>query len=170
MRLKDLVPPLRRLHRCALLCRAGSRDSAPTLALRIGGFEFSVQTTAAMHLCAGHSPAERCRPTGRAACSTPTTQARPCARIWRPSADGRVCGGGAAFWRNFGWYLEPDLVGIVIEHRLNDVAFPPTKVWFAADSPLEGTGFEPSVPLRRKALLGIANRRRLARLVEPPTG
>ena len=31
---------------------------------------------------------------------------------------------------------------------------------FAADSPLEGTGFEPSVPLLRKALLGVANRRR----------
>ena len=31
--------------------------------------------------------------------------------------------------------------------------------WFA-DSPLEGTGFEPSVPLLRKALLGVANRRR----------
>ena len=28
------------------------------------------------------------------------------------------------------------------------------------DSLLEGTGFEPSVPLLRKALLGIANRRR----------
>ena len=28
------------------------------------------------------------------------------------------------------------------------------------DSALEGTGFEPSVPLLRKALLGIANRRR----------
>ena len=26
------------------------------------------------------------------------------------------------------------------------LAFPPTKVWFAADSPLEGAGFEPSVP------------------------
>jgi hypothetical protein len=31
---------------------------------------------------------------------------------------------------------------------------------FATDSPLEGTGFEPSVPLLRKALLGVANRRR----------
>ena len=30
---------------------------------------------------------------------------------------------------------------------------------FAADSLLEGTGFEPSVPLMRKALLGVANRR-----------
>src|SRR6516162_3379869 len=28
------------------------------------------------------------------------------------------------------------------------------------DSPLEGVGFEPSVPLVRKALLGVANRRR----------
>jgi len=28
------------------------------------------------------------------------------------------------------------------------------------DSPLEGTGFEPSVPLLRKALLNVANRRR----------
>ncbi len=28
------------------------------------------------------------------------------------------------------------------------------------DSPLEGTGFEPSVPLLRKAHLGVANRRR----------
>jgi hypothetical protein len=28
-----------------------------------------------------------------------------------------------------------------------------------ADSPPEGTGFEPSVPLLRKALLGVANRR-----------
>ena len=28
------------------------------------------------------------------------------------------------------------------------------------DSPAEGTGFEPSVPLLRKALLGVANRRR----------
>ena len=28
------------------------------------------------------------------------------------------------------------------------------------DSPLEGAGFEPSVPLLRKALLGVANRRR----------
>jgi hypothetical protein len=26
------------------------------------------------------------------------------------------------------------------------------------DSPLEGTGFEPSVPLLQKALLGVANR------------
>jgi hypothetical protein len=50
------------------------------------------------------------------------------------------------FWRNFGWYIEPDLVGIVVEHRLHDVAFPPTKVWFAADSSLERDGFEPSVP------------------------
>ena len=31
--------------------------------------------------------------------------------------------------------------------------------WFV-DSLLEGTGFEPSVPLLRKALLGVANRRR----------
>jgi hypothetical protein len=31
---------------------------------------------------------------------------------------------------------------------------------FAVDSPVEGTGFEPSVPLLRKALLGVANRRR----------
>jgi len=31
--------------------------------------------------------------------------------------------------------------------------------WFA-DSPLEGTGFEPPVPLLRKALLGVANRGR----------
>jgi hypothetical protein len=29
---------------------------------------------------------------------------------------------------------------------------------FALDSPLEGTGFEPSVPLLRKALLGVTNR------------
>ena len=29
---------------------------------------------------------------------------------------------------------------------------------FARDSPLEGTGFEPSVPLLQKALLGVANR------------
>ena len=29
---------------------------------------------------------------------------------------------------------------------------------FAPDSPLEGTGFEPSVPLLQKALLGVANR------------
>jgi Bacterial extracellular solute-binding proteins, family 5 Middle len=29
-----------------------------------------------------------------------------------------------------------------------------------ADSPLEGTGLEPSVPLLQKALLGVANRRR----------
>jgi hypothetical protein len=29
---------------------------------------------------------------------------------------------------------------------------------FATDSPLEESGFEPSVPLLRKALLGIANR------------
>src|SRR6202049_5061196 len=34
------------------------------------------------------------------------------------------------------------------------------KIRFALDSPLEGTGFEPSVPLLRKALLGVANRRR----------
>src|SRR5207249_3266596 len=34
------------------------------------------------------------------------------------------------------------------------------RVRFAADSPVEGTGFEPSVPLLRKALLGVANRRR----------
>src|SRR6202011_1789133 len=34
------------------------------------------------------------------------------------------------------------------------------EVRFALDSPLEGTGFEPSVPLLRKALLGVANRRR----------
>jgi hypothetical protein len=32
--------------------------------------------------------------------------------------------------------------------------------WLFVDSPLEGTGFEPSVPLLRKALLGIANRMR----------
>jgi hypothetical protein len=31
---------------------------------------------------------------------------------------------------------------------------------FVVDSALEGTGFEPSVPLLRKALLGVANRRR----------
>jgi hypothetical protein len=30
---------------------------------------------------------------------------------------------------------------------------------FAVDSPLEGTGFEPSVPLLRKAILGVGNRR-----------
>jgi hypothetical protein len=36
----------------------------------------------------------------------------------------------------------------------------PAKIKFAPDSPLEGTGFEPSVPLLRKALLGVANRRR----------
>src|SRR5580704_9780439 len=30
---------------------------------------------------------------------------------------------------------------------------------FAADFPLEGTGFEPSVPLLRTALLDVANRR-----------
>jgi len=29
-----------------------------------------------------------------------------------------------------------------------------------SDSPLEGTGLEPSVPLLRKALMGVANRRR----------
>jgi uncharacterized protein (UPF0335 family) len=29
---------------------------------------------------------------------------------------------------------------------------------FVRDSPLEGTGFEPSVPLLQKALLGVANR------------
>ena len=34
------------------------------------------------------------------------------------------------------------------------------RVRFAPDSPLEGIGFEPSVPLLRKALLGVANRRR----------
>ena len=34
------------------------------------------------------------------------------------------------------------------------------KTEFATDSLLEGTGFEPSVPLLRKALLGVANRRR----------
>jgi hypothetical protein len=35
-----------------------------------------------------------------------------------------------------------------------------TELGFAVDSPLEETGFEPSVPLLRKALLGVANRRR----------
>jgi hypothetical protein len=35
-----------------------------------------------------------------------------------------------------------------------------SKMEFAADSPLEGDGIEPSVPLLRKALLGVANRRR----------
>jgi hypothetical protein len=34
------------------------------------------------------------------------------------------------------------------------------EIRFADDSPLEGTGFEPSVPLLRKAHLGVANRRR----------
>jgi hypothetical protein len=34
----------------------------------------------------------------------------------------------------------------------------PQKVRFAPDSTLEGTGFEPSVPLLQKALLGVANR------------
>ena len=34
------------------------------------------------------------------------------------------------------------------------------EVRFALDSPLEGRGFEPPVPLLRKALLGVANRRR----------
>ena len=34
------------------------------------------------------------------------------------------------------------------------------EVRFALDSLLEGTGFEPPVPLLRKALLGVANRRR----------
>ena len=29
----------------------------------------------------------------------------------------------------------------------------------SCDSPVEGTGFKPSVPLLRKALLGVANRR-----------
>src|SRR5271169_1901223 len=46
----------------------------------------------------------------------------------------------------------------------NHLPFPDSacapKVRFASDSPLEGTGFEPSVPLLRKALLGVANRRR----------
>jgi len=32
------------------------------------------------------------------------------------------------------------------------------EVRFASDSLLEGTGFEPSVPLLQKALLGVANR------------
>jgi hypothetical protein len=32
------------------------------------------------------------------------------------------------------------------------------EVRFALDSPLEEDGFEPSVPLLRKALLGVANR------------
>src|SRR4029077_5636876 len=34
----------------------------------------------------------------------------------------------------------------------------PLKIKFAPDSPLEGTGFEPSVPLLQKALLGVADR------------
>ena len=37
---------------------------------------------------------------------------------------------------------------------------PPMLRRSSLDSPLEGTGFEPSVPLLRKALLGVANRRR----------
>jgi hypothetical protein len=32
------------------------------------------------------------------------------------------------------------------------------EIGFAIDSPVEGTGFEPSVPLLRKALLGVTNR------------
>src|SRR6266446_3304293 len=40
--------------------------------------------------------------------------------------------------------------------RSLETALPP--VQFVADSPLEGTGFEPSVPLLQKALLGVANR------------
>jgi hypothetical protein len=31
-------------------------------------------------------------------------------------------------------------------------------MWILPDSPLEGTGFEPSVPLLQRALLGVANR------------
>jgi hypothetical protein len=38
------------------------------------------------------------------------------------------------------------------------------------DSPLKGTGFEPSVPLLRKALLGVASRRRRHERQEPLTG
>jgi len=34
----------------------------------------------------------------------------------------------------------------------------PSQQQFASDSPLEESGFEPSVPLLRKALLGVANR------------
>jgi hypothetical protein len=34
------------------------------------------------------------------------------------------------------------------------------RIRFAPDSLVEGDGFEPSVPLLRKALLGVANRRR----------
>ena len=41
--------------------------------------------------------------------------------------------------------------------RSRDLRFPYRS---SLDSPLEGTGFEPSVPLLRKALLGVANRRR----------
>ena len=44
------------------------------------------------------------------------------------------------------------VIGDVLEPEGRDVAFPPTKVWFAADSPLEGKGFEPSVPLLRQGL------------------
>ena len=44
--------------------------------------------------------------------------------------------------------------------RSNSAKEPKSVGFGACDSPLEGTGFEPSVPLRRKALLGIANRRR----------
>jgi hypothetical protein len=36
----------------------------------------------------------------------------------------------------------------------------PRGTGFVVDSALEGTGFEPSVPLLRRALLGVANRRR----------
>jgi hypothetical protein len=44
---------------------------------------------------------------------------------------------------------------IALSRRLRARA--PPKIRFALDSPLEGTGFEPSVPLLRKALLGVAN-------------
>src|SRR6516165_5368992 len=52
------------------------------------------------------------------------------------------------------WQFQPKLDGA---RNRNE---PAARYGSSPDSPLEGTGFEPSVPLLRKALLGVANRRR----------
>src|SRR5215831_6947502 len=55
----------------------------------------------------------------------------------------------------------PSLVSLPVQTGAKAPVFSPTAPVFTAetDSPLEGTGFEPSVPLLRKGLSAVAERR-----------
>jgi hypothetical protein len=63
-------------------------------------------------------------------------------------------------------HLSRELLLLAVAYRMQEIAFGGLRSRFivrvdsefAPDSPLEEGGFEPSVPLLRKALLGILNR------------